>query len=164
MNNFNDRIYLLLTFKNSELKEYYFKTMVPLVAIAIYNLVGVAMDLPRAIDYSAILVAAIMVTLFFWYIKANTLPVDWELLVALKEQTTVEDVEEKEREDEVQEKQPEGEEQPIKSNDEIEKVEVEEDKFDFADSLISLYKTGTPKQMADAVVNSAATKVRRMNI
>lgn len=163
MNNFNDRVYLILTLKEKELLEYYLQTVLIIAAIALYNLIGVFIKTPIVINYFSLLVAFLLISILFAYLKSKALPIDWELLEKVEEE--IKEVVEKPviKESPIS-LEKEVEEEVIASNEEIQMVEDEEDEFDFGDMLTSLYKTGTPKQLSDATVNGVEQKVRRMNL
>ena len=164
MNNFNDRIFLMLTLKDKELLNYYLKTIALLIGLSFYNLIGVFIGTPRLISYWSILIAVLIVSVFFLIVRGHRLPIQWELLDRVdkevkepakpKQSTAI--VEEAVVATSVASLVP--------SNDEIELVEDEEQEFDFADNLMSLYKTGTPEELSDVAVNGITQKVRRMNI
>lgn len=166
MNNFNDRIYLLLTLQKKEILEYYLQTIAVIIAVAAYNLIGLFIHTPIAINYWSLLVALVLVSCLFGYLKTQALPIDWELLNRVSEE--IKEVVEKP----VEAKESEIEEpvvteeiiEEVSTNEEIQMVDVEDDAFDFGDSLASLYNMGTPKQLSDVAVNGIEQKVRRMNL
>lgn len=164
MNNFNDRVYLILTLKDKELLEYYINTIIVIVAIAAYNLIGVFINTPIIINYFSLLLALVLITLLFVYLKSQSLPIDWELLEKVEKETKEVNVKPKETVSMEPEKEQEVEEELLATNQEIQMVEDEEEEFDFSDMLTSLYKTGTPKQLSDVTVNGIEQKVRRMNL
>ncbi|MFF2798119.1 hypothetical protein, partial [Lysinibacillus xylanilyticus] len=131
-----------------------------------YNLVGKFLNTSAVISYWSILVALVLVSLIFLFLKSKALPIDWELLHRVEQELKEEA--KKPKENKAKPEEPTKEEEPvveeINTNDQIKMVEPEEDVFDFGDSLTSLYKTGTPKQLADVAVNGMEQKIRRMNL
>lgn len=165
MNKFNDRVYLLLTLKEKELLEYYLQTIIVIVAIAAYNLIGVFINTPIVINYFSLIVAFVLISILFAYLKSQALPIDWELLEEVEKEINKVPLQPKETVSTSLVKEEEEPEMEVSSsNEEIQMVEDDEDEFDFSDMLTSLYKTGTPKQLSDVTVNGIEQKVRRMNL
>lgn len=164
MNNFNDRVYLLLTLKKNEVLEYYFQTVVVILAIAVYNVIGLVIHTPILINYWSLAVALLILTLLFLYIGSNALPIDWELLEHVEDELKKGADKPKEADVKAEDLAPVAVVEEVPSNEEIQMVEPDEDEFDFGDSLASLYKTGTPEQLTNSAVNGVEQKVRRMNL
>lgn len=164
MNNFNDRVYLILTLSGRELFGYYLKTIMVIVAVSVYNLIGVFLHTPILVEYYALLGAFILVSLVFFFLKIKALPIDWELLAEVEERLKrkAEEPTKVEEPKEVEEVVEEVLLEP--SNEEIQMVEEVEVEFDFGDKLTSLYKTGAPKDLSNAAVTGVEQKIRRMNI
>lgn len=165
MNNFNDRVYLLLTLTGADFRNYYLQTISILIVLSCYNLISVFAGTPRLISYTSLAVAFILISILFIYLKLSALPIDWKLLEAVEEE--LQNIPEKPKE-KAENMQPVVMEEPAEleepSNEEVQMIEDELDEFDFADNLADLYKTGTPQQMSEVAVKGIEQKVRRMNI
>lgn len=164
MNNFRDRVFLLLTLKKKEFNSYYYKTNILLVILSVYNLAGLFLPIPRPISYWSIFLAFILVLLFFVFLNSKRLDINWKLIELAKQQA---------KEGKGKKEKEETKEEPVveevheePSDNEIQLIEEEEEKqhFDFADSLTDLYNFGSAEDLSDAAVNGTTNKVRRMII
>ena len=162
MNNFNDRVFLLLTLKKSEVREYYFQTIAVLLAIGCYNLIGVFIKTPIIISYPSLIVAFLIITFMFVLLSMHSLDIDWELLDYVEQQASARPSKKETSEPKVVEQEKVEEEESVSSNRSILMDDDEDEEFDFADNLMDLYNTGTPQQLADVAVNGVERKVRRI--
>lgn len=158
MKSLNLRIHLLLALERNDYYKVVLESLIPLLVLAIYNLLGLLMGWPRVIGYPSIFVAIVVVLIFFVVLRSNKLSIDWNLLEAVED--SVEPVlnvgsENKEDAEEVVAT-------PIVEEVVIEMVEDVEELFSFTDTLTDVYNKGVPKDLAAIAARGTGMKIENI--
>lgn len=156
---FNNLIYLLLTLKTKEFNDFFKAGFLLILGVALTNLISVFINTPRLVSYKALAIGAFLLLVLYWYLKAKVIDVDWELIRDSKNRAK----EKKAAQPAVATVSLEKTKEPVATNEEIQKVVVPTETFNFATTLNATYDGGTKEDLAEAASQSTVSKVRRMD-
>lgn len=160
MNNFSDRIFLLLTLKQKEFNKHVFSTLSIILYVAIWNCISLVTDTPKAVSWWALGISAVIIIAVYAYLNSQRIKINYKFLERVDEVIAESPQEEVEPEPIV-----EPEQVTAPSDNEIKLVEEVEDTsyYTFEDDLNHLFKTAQPSVLAELGARGNASKVHRMN-